>query len=115
MTKAKKTLPKGARKEFENLLFRLEPEVLHCDGEATRAEVNAKIREINRQWKKVQAMYGTSITIEEMEDIQLAELRAELENYKKGILKECPECKTKTVKHYFCSKCKKNTSFMKQE
>ena len=78
----KKTLSASAKKAFEDLLYQLEPEVLWCDGEATRAEVVAKQRDIARRWKKVQAMYGTSITVEEMEDIQLAEIKAEIAKHK---------------------------------
>lgn len=52
-------------KKFISLACALSPENLTCDGECSRAEVNAKYRRIAKDWKALEKEYGKPVSEEE--------------------------------------------------
>lgn len=55
------------KKKFINLVFRLSPENLYCDGELTRAQAHARHRQIMREWKDLEKEAGRSVSQSEAE------------------------------------------------
>lgn len=48
-------------KDFDGLECELSPENLHCDGEASPAYVQQKLRDINRRWKDLEHELGRKV------------------------------------------------------
>ena len=47
--------------KFLNLASRLSPENLSCDGEISRAQVNAKFRKLTNEWKSLETEIGRKV------------------------------------------------------
>ena len=43
---------------FEDLEGQLSPEILHCDGEASAAQVKVKLAQIKKAWKELEKIQG---------------------------------------------------------
>lgn len=46
---------------FEDLRCELSPENLCCDGEASRAQINHKLRNIKACWAELETLYGKKV------------------------------------------------------
>lgn len=55
-------ISKEGLEEFVGLACRLSPENLSCDGEASRAWINQKLRAIRKEWKALEKEHGVSLT-----------------------------------------------------
>jgi hypothetical protein len=53
---------------FEHLVCELSPENLACDGEASRSQVQAKLREIRGTWKELETIAGRRYSEQEIEE-----------------------------------------------
>jgi hypothetical protein len=53
---------------FERLVGELSPENLSCDGEASRSQVQAKLREIRGPWKELETIAGRRYSEQEIEE-----------------------------------------------
>ena len=51
--------------QFYHLAMQLEPENLACDGERSSSQIMAARASINRQWKALEAQYGSKVTTDE--------------------------------------------------
>jgi len=47
---------------FSDLVNRLSPENLHCDGEISRAEARRRYRRIMDEWKHLEKQLGRKVT-----------------------------------------------------
>ena len=54
-------LPDDIKKQFEDLVCRLSPENLSCDGEITRSEANAKFVRLTAKWEKLERQIGFKV------------------------------------------------------
>ena len=54
--------------EFLELVSRLSPENLSCDGESTITNIRAKRKQIMIEWKELETKLGNSITEDEIWD-----------------------------------------------
>lgn len=50
------------KRQFLNLSGQLSPENLTCDGELSRAQVNAKLKKLKAQWAKLEKAAGRTVT-----------------------------------------------------
>lgn len=62
--------------KFDSLTCRLSPENLCCDGECSRAETNARYRQIMKEWRALEKQAGFTVTQEEVENIAIAAYRS---------------------------------------
>ena len=46
---------------FEDLRCEMSPENLCCDGEATRSQINARLRDIKDCWKELEIIIGRKV------------------------------------------------------
>ncbi len=56
------TLTKEVKEEFIELVAKLSPENLSCDGEITPAEAQAKYRTLTVRWKRLEHSLGMKVT-----------------------------------------------------
>lgn len=63
----RQSLPQDLQDAFENLLCALSPENLSCDGEASKAQIRAKIASINEQWTRLETKAGRPVPRAEVE------------------------------------------------
>tara|TARA_R110000851_G_scaffold31439_7_gene85061 strand:- start:239 stop:454 length:216 start_codon:yes stop_codon:yes gene_type:complete len=61
--------------QFFNLAVALEPENLHMDGEATKRQAAARMRQIERAWTKLEKSIGQRVRID---DVWAAKLGQEI-------------------------------------
>ena len=52
--------------KFDNLLGRLSPENLHCDGEISAAQARKRLTVIRREWKALEKTLGRKVTEDEV-------------------------------------------------
>lgn len=72
------TLPTNAAEcmdWFESLNCELSPENLHCDGEATRTQIQHKLAEIRACWKELESISGRKVSEEEVENRLMVQYR----------------------------------------
>ena len=72
MKKIGLALPWDYLQKFEALYFRLEPENLHMDGEATKSQVIQRERQIKREWKALEAELGHKVPYYDLEALLYA-------------------------------------------
>ena len=54
--------------KLRSLTMQLSPENLHCDGEISRSQANARRREIMKQWKECERELGHKVTEDQVYD-----------------------------------------------
>ena len=59
--------------DFAGLVCRLSPENLCCDGEISRAEVNRRFRQIQKEWKALEKEIGHKVSEDQVYDFMLKE------------------------------------------
>lgn len=69
------TTPEECRSWFIGLAGDLSPENLTCDGELSRAEVNKKLKDINRAWAYLEQIYGRKVEVDEAEGWMMEDWR----------------------------------------
>ena len=57
--------------DFAGLACRLSPENLCCDGEISRAEVNRRFRQIQKEWKALEKELGREVSEDQVWDFML--------------------------------------------
>ena len=57
--------------DFAGLACRLSPENLCCDGEISRAEVNRRLRQIQKEWKALEKEIGHNVSEDQVWDFML--------------------------------------------
>ncbi len=57
--------------DFAGLACRLSPENLCCDGEISRAEVNRRLRQIQKEWKALEKELGRVVSEDQVWDFML--------------------------------------------
>lgn len=57
--------------DFAGLACRLSPENLCCDGEISRAEVNRRLRQIQKGWKALEKELGRVVSEDQVWDFML--------------------------------------------
>jgi hypothetical protein len=57
--------------DFAGLACRLSPENLCCDGEISRAEVNRRLRQIQKKWKALEKELGRVVSEDQVWDFML--------------------------------------------
>ena len=57
--------------KFLNLCGQLSPENLSCDGECSAAYVRARLAQIRKQWRSLEAQVGRKVTEDEIWGIYL--------------------------------------------
>ena len=57
--------------DFAGLACRLSPENLCCDGEISRAEVNRRLRQIQKEWKALEKESGRVVSEDQVWDFML--------------------------------------------
>ena len=57
--------------DFTGLVCRLSPENLCCDGEISRAEVNRRLRQIQKEWKALEKELGRVVSEDQVWDFML--------------------------------------------
>lgn len=72
-----KDLSDEKKQPFLNLLARLSPENLCCDGEISKHEVNQRYRQIMREWRILEVQLGFKVLQNEVEDYEVEQMRAE--------------------------------------
>lgn len=72
-----KDLPEDKKQPFLNLLCRLSPENLCCDGELPKREVNKRYTQIMREWRILEVQLGFKVSHSEVEDYEVEQMRAE--------------------------------------
>ena len=55
--------------EFSELLCRLSPENLHCDGEISVSEANRKYKKLMNQWRNLEKKLGREYSEGEIYDL----------------------------------------------
>ena len=58
--------------KFEELYYRLEPENLTCDGEASRSEILYRERRIKAEWRELEKALGRKVKHDEVEELVCA-------------------------------------------
>jgi hypothetical protein len=53
-------------RKFQDLLCRLSPENLHCDGEISMAQARRKASALRKQWKDLEKQVGRKVTEHEI-------------------------------------------------
>ena len=61
------------KKEFIELICRLSPENLCCDGEISKAQVRRRLADIRREWKVLEGITGRRVSEEEAEKWEIEE------------------------------------------
>jgi len=56
--------------EFVSLACQLSPENLTCDGEASEAFINQKLRAIRKEWKALEKKYRVRLTEDQVWDMK---------------------------------------------
>lgn len=51
--------------KFVDLLCRMSPENLSCDGMASKAYMKQKVSQINKEWKELEIEFGRKVTEDE--------------------------------------------------
>jgi len=59
--------------QFFNLAVALEPENLHMDGEATKRQATARMRQIERAWTKLEKSIGQRVRIDDVWSAKLGQ------------------------------------------
>jgi hypothetical protein len=76
MNAMKKTVQARMTREtftkFEELYYRLEPENLTCDGEASRSEILYRERRIKAEWRELEKSLGRKVKWDEVNEIVCA-------------------------------------------
>jgi len=52
--------------QFEDLLYKLSPENLHCDGEISNSEAQRKYVKLMKAWKRLERQVGRTVSEEEV-------------------------------------------------
>ena len=73
-----KDLPDEKKQPFLNLLARLSPENLCCDGEISKRETDKRYRQIMREWRILEVQVGFKVSHDEVEDYEVEQMRAEM-------------------------------------
>lgn len=73
-----KDLPDEKKQGFLNLICRLSPENLCCDGEISRREVNQRYRQIMREWRILEVQVGMKVSHDEVEEYEVEQMRKEI-------------------------------------
>ena len=60
--------------DFAGLACRLSPENLCCDGEISRAEVNRRLRQIQKEWKALEKELGRTVSEDQAYDFMFKEV-----------------------------------------
>ena len=60
--------------DFAGLACRLSPENLCCDGEISQAEVNRRLRQINKEWKALEKELGRTVSEDQAYDFMFKEV-----------------------------------------
>ena len=60
-------MTKKQKEQFETLVSRLSPENISCDGEISRTQVNARYRQIMKEWKQLEKAVGRKVSQAEVE------------------------------------------------
>lgn len=68
-------MTKDQKESFEALSCRLSPENLCCDGLCSRAQTNARYRQIMKEWRKLEQAVGREVSEEEVETWMINEWR----------------------------------------
>lgn len=66
---------KTLQDKFINLVCRLSPENLTCDGECSPWEVKQRQSQIHREWRELERQAGRTVSYEEIETAMIAEYR----------------------------------------
>ena len=61
--------------KFSRLCSRLSPENLHCDGEISKSQANARYKQIMREWKALEAECGQQVSEDDVWNWFLAKHR----------------------------------------
>lgn len=62
-------MDKNLENKFINLVCRLSPENLTCDGECSPWEVKQRQNQIFREWRELERQAGRTVTVEEIESL----------------------------------------------
>jgi len=62
---------------FISLAGRLSPENLHCDGEASAADVKRSMRAIRGEWKELEKIAGCKVSESDAEQMMIDDVIAE--------------------------------------
>jgi hypothetical protein len=65
------TMEKELLTQFVDLACRLSPENLYCDGLATRADAELKLRRIWAEWEVLEKKLGRSVSEDEVWKLQM--------------------------------------------
>lgn len=103
------------KKAFIDLVCRLSPENLACDGEISKTEIDRRYRQILKEWKVLEAKVGRKVSEEEAEkwslelplcplcNKQIERGRSALSRKVKG-MKICAPCATTEALYGFHTK-----------
>lgn len=58
--------------KFEELYYRLEPENLTCDGEASKTEILYRERRIKAEWRELEKALGRKVKYDEVDELVCA-------------------------------------------
>ena len=72
-----KDLSDEKKQPFLNLLCRLSPENLCCDGEISRREINRRHTQIMREWRILEVQLGFKVSHDEVEEYEIKQMRKE--------------------------------------
>jgi len=83
------------KKAFINLVCRLSPENLACDGEISEPEIDLRYAQCMREWRALEKQVGRKVSEEEAEKWAYQPVRLVCNN---GLTTEKENSKTKTAK-----------------
>jgi len=72
-----KDLSDEKKQPFFNLLCRLSPENLCCDGEIPKSQVRKRHTQIMREWRILEVQLGFKVSHEEVEEYEVEQMRKE--------------------------------------